>query len=181
MYSLKTIGALFLLLMGAELSGQTFNLKSSSFSGQATQKMFLNGFGCQGDNISPQLCWEHPPTSTQSFAITIHDQNAPTDSGFWHWIVIDIPSSIHCLEENISGELTKISPHIIETKTDFGSLGYSGPCPPLGDNAHRYVLTVYALKVEKLGLSSDATPAIVSFYLNNNAIEKSSLVFYAKR
>ena len=69
--------------------GQTFTLKSNSLSGQATNEMFLNGFGCEGENMSPQLTWENPPEATKSFAITIHDQDAPTDSGFWHWVVFE--------------------------------------------------------------------------------------------
>jgi len=175
----STVFLFFFVLTGA--FSQTFTLKSNSLSGQATHEMFLNGFGCEGDNMSPQLSWENPPAATKSFAITIHDQDAPTDSGFWHWVVFDIPIIIGELDKNASGKLSGISEDIIESNTDFGAPGYGGPCPPQGDGAHRYIITVYALKVEKLGLNKDTTPAIVSFYLNNTTIEKASLVFYAKQ
>lgn len=180
MYTLKLKLTFLILFLTVLAFGQTFTLKSDSFSGQATNEMFLNHSGCEGDNVSPQLSWETPPKDTKSYAITVFDQDAPTESGFWHWVVFDIPLGINDIDENRSGNFSKISEAIIESNTDFGVPGYSGPCPPKGDKAHRYIITVYALKVEKLGLKKDITPAIVSFYLNHNAIEKASLIVYAK-
>src|SRR5450631_4404445 len=74
-------------------SGQTFTLKSKDIGGQATNKQVFNNFGCKGENISPQLYWENTPEGTKSFAVTMYDPDAPTGSGFWHWVVFDIPKN----------------------------------------------------------------------------------------
>lgn len=72
---------------------QTFTLKSTDVGGQATEKQVSNSFGCTGQNLSPQLSWENAPAGTKSFAITMYDPDAPTGSGFWHWVVFDIPAT----------------------------------------------------------------------------------------
>jgi len=167
-------------LLSFSSMAQTFTLKSESLTGQATNETFFNNFGCSGDNKSPQLSWANAPEGTKSFAITIYDADAPTGSGFWHWVVFDIPAQATSITENASS--AKSLPNgSIESNTDFGAPGYGGPCPPKGDKPHMFIVTVYALKTDKLGLDANATPAVVGFYLNSNVIEKSSIVFYAKR
>lgn len=160
--------------------GQTFTLKSNDVGGQATNKQFANVFGCKGENISPQLSWENAPTGTQSFAVTIYDKDAPTGSGFWHWLIFNIPSTITELKSG-AGEVAKaLAPkEAIQSITDFGFHGYGGPCPPPGA-PHEYLVTVYALK-SKLDLDKNAMPAVVGFYLNSNALAKASIVFYGKQ
>lgn len=164
-------------------NSQTFTLKSNDLSGQFTNEQVFNGFGCTGMNSSPQLKWENIPKGTKSFAITMYDENAPTGSGWWHWIVFDIPTTINELAGGFGNQLSNVSsiPSIIQSKTDFGNFGYGGPCPPEGHGFHKYTLTVYALKIDKLGLDQFAAPALVGYYLENNCIEKASIVSYYKR
>jgi len=162
--------------------GQTFTLKSSDVGGQATEKQVFNGFGCSGANISPQLSWENPPAGTKSFAVTMYDPDAPTGSGWWHWLIFDIPATAKELPSNAGSVKTSLAPKgSIQSMTDFGTTGYGGPCPPPGHGFHEYLITVYALKIDKLGLDEKATPAVVGFNLNSNTIRKASIVMYYGR
>ena len=181
---MKKIG-LFLLALSVSWLGmqaQTFTLKSTDIGGQATGKQVFNGFGCTGDNISPQLSWDNPPEGTKSFAVTMYDPDAPTGSGFWHWVIFDIGADIHELKSG-AGNLSKnLAPAgSVQSNTDFGQPGYGGPCPPEGHCFHQYIITVFALKVPKLGLDKTATPAFVGFNLYANTLAKASLVMYYKR
>jgi Raf kinase inhibitor-like YbhB/YbcL family protein len=163
-------------------NAQTFTLKSNELGGQATNKQVLNGFGCNGENKSPQLFWENAPSGTKSFAVTIFDEDAPTGSGWWHWLIFDIPASIKELKSDAGNTQLKIAPTgATQSINDFKTYGYGGVCPPENSKAHRYVVTVYALKTDKLGLDQNANPAMVGFMLEQNVIEKSSLIFYFKR
>lgn len=178
----KVIIAMVIVFASINISAQTFTLKSNEIGGQATQKQVFNGFGCAGENVSPQLFWENAPKNTKSFAITMYDPDAPTGSGWWHWLVFDIPNSTTKLKSgagNVSENL--IPKQAIQSKTDFGSYGYGGPCPPQGDGFHKYEITIYALNVDKLGLEKDANPALVGFYLNSKTIEKATITMYFKR
>lgn len=179
----KTSLILFIFLVVGMMSyAQTFTLKSKDIGGQATEKQVFKGFGCTGENISPQLSWENIPEGTKSFAVTMYDPDAPTGSGFWHWVVFDIPASTTELKSD-AGNLSKnLAPAgCIQGKTDFGQAGYGGPCPPVGHGFHEYLITVYALKVDKLGIDQNASPAYVGFNLYANTIAKASLVMYYKR
>lgn len=175
----------FLILcsvIALNVNAQTFTLKSKDIGGQATMKQVFNGFGCTGDNLSPQLYWENTPKDAKSFAVTIHDEDAPTGSGWWHWVVFDIPNTINELKTGAGDTSKNIAPKdCVQSLTDFGKSGYGGPCPPEGHGFHKYTITVYALKTDKLGLDKNANPALVGFYLNSNVIEKASIVMYYKR
>lgn len=161
---------------------QHFTLRSNDLGGQAGLAQVYNGFGCTGGNRSPQLFWTDAPEGTKSFAITLFDTDAPTGSGWWHWVVFDIPAGIHELPAGAgAADGSGLPAGTVQGITDFGAPGYGGPCPPRGDGAHRYVLTVYALKVAKLGLDSTALPASVSFTINQQTLAKASLVFYYQR
>ena len=175
-----TIIVLFLAVTMS--SAQTFTLKSKDIGGQATSKEVFNGFGCTGENISPELYWENPPAGTKSFAVTMYDPDAPTGSGFWHWLIFDIPANVLELKSG-AGDLSKnLAPAgAIQSKTDFGQPGYGGPCPPEGHGFHTYIITVYALKADKLGLDQNASGAYVGFNLYANTIAKASLIMYYKR
>lgn len=159
---------------------KNFTLKSNTLRGQGTMKMMFNGMHCTGNNVSPQLYWEEAPANTKSFAVTIHDPKAPTLSGWWHWVIFNIPPDVNVLKEG-AGDVSKdIAPKgAVQSKTDFGMNGYGGPCPPANDPAHPYMVTVYALDIEDLGLDKETGPAMVSFTLEQHAIAKASLVFYA--
>jgi len=173
---------LIISLYAVSLNAQTFTLKSNNLGGQATMKEVFNGFGCTGENISPQLYWENAPKDAKSFAITIHDESAPTGSGWWHWLIFDIPSNIYELPANAGNPSKNLAPkNSVQSITDFGANGYGGPCPPEGHGFHKYTITIYALNVHKLGLDSMTTPAVVGFNLNQHTIEKASMVFYYKR
>lgn len=176
------LASIFFLSSLVVCRAQTFTLKSSEIGGQATNKQVFKGFGCSGDNISPELSWISAPEGTKSFAVTMYDRDAPTGSGFWHWVIFDIPSGVMELKSG-AGDLSKnLAPAgSIQSVTDFGQPGYGGPCPPEGHGYHEYLITIYALKVDKLGLDKSATPAYVGFTLYANTLAKASLVMYYKR
>lgn len=176
---MKTLLITTALFMSYVLQAQTFTLRSGELGGQATFRQVAGIYGCKGDNISPQLSWVNAPEGTQSFAVTIFDDSAPTGSGWWHWLIFDIDKAVRELKSGAGNPLNNVSPRqAFQSKTVFGSAGYGGPCPPQGSGMHRYVITVFALKVTKLGLTADANPALVGFNLKQNVIQKSSLVFY---
>ncbi len=170
-----------LLIVGAA-SAQTFTLSSSTVGGQATQKEVFNGFGCTGENMSPALEWKNAPEGTKSFAITLYDKDAPTGSGWWHWLAFDIPATSTALPQGAGDPAKGLMPAgVVQGRTDYGAPGYGGPCPPEGHGPHQYVMTVYALKTDKLGLDANASPAVVGYTLNANLLAKASIVFYYER
>ncbi|NAS32558.1 YbhB/YbcL family Raf kinase inhibitor-like protein [Flavobacteriaceae bacterium R38] len=161
---------------------QTFTLSSKDVGGQATNAEVFNGFGCTGDNTSPQLSWKNAPEGTKSFAITMYDPDAPTGSGWWHWVVFDIPVNTNQIKTDAGDTSKHLMPKgAIQSLTDFGKGGYGGPCPPENHGEHQYIITIHALKTDKLGLDENANPALVGFYLNSNTIAKSSIVMYYGR
>lgn len=160
----------------------TFTLSSKDLGGSGTKTMEFNGFGCSGDNQSPQLSWENAPEGTKSFAVTMYDLDAPTGSGFWHWVVFDIPSNVNELVGNAGNVSLNLAPKgAIQSTTDYGIKGFGGPCPPEGHGFHQYIITVYALKTATLGLDSNANPAYVGFNLWNQTLAKASIIAYYKR
>src|SRR3954451_7973039 len=128
----------------------------------------FNDFGCSGANHSPALSWNGAPTDTKSFAVTVYDPDAPTGSGWWHWVVYNIPGTVTSLAAGAPNVGT-------QGNTDFGTKGYGGPCPPPGDKPHRYVFTVYALKTDKIDVPANATAAMVGFNLHANQLAKATL------
>jgi len=164
------------------ISQNTFTLSSKNLGGEATLKEEFNGFGCIGKNESPQLSWKNAPEGTRSFAITMYDPDAPTVSGWWHWVVFDIPTSTTELVANAGDIKLDLTPEgTIQSITNYGSQGYGGPCPPKGHGLHQYIITVYALKTDTLGLDKNTNPAIVGYYLWNNTLAKASLITYYKK
>ena len=164
------------------ISQNTFTLSSKNLGGEATLKEEFNGFGCIGKNESPQLSWKNAPEGTRSFAITMYDPDAPTGSGWWHWVVFDIPTSTTELVANAGDIKLDLTPDgTIQSITNYGSQGYGGPCPPKGHGLHQYIITVYALKTDTLGLDKNTNPAIVGYYLWNNTLAKASLITYYKK
>ncbi len=171
-----------LLFTSTLVYAEGFTLTSSDVTGQLSNNQVFNGFGCKGKNISPKLSWQNIPKGTKSFAVTVYDPDAPTGSGWWHWVVFDIPANTQSLNKDAGNLETSIAPKgSIQSTTSFGQAGFGGACPPEGDNPHQYIFTVYAIKTEKLGLDSNATPAIVGFYLGKNMLAKSSVVAYYGR
>src|ERR1700746_4020438 len=140
-----------------------------------------NSFGMTGENISPQLSWSGFPAETKSFAVTCYDPDAPTGSGFWHWIVVNIPPNATELAEGAGSTGGKLPAGAIQTRTDFGAPGYGGPCPPPGDHPHRYLFTVFAVKSEKLDVKADTSAAVVGFNLHFNTLAKAQIMGLFKR
>lgn len=135
----------------------------------------FNGFGCSGDNKSPALKWIGAPKDSKSFAVTVYDPDAPTGSGWWHWVVINIPSNTTELIENAGApNSTSLPKEAIQQHTDFGVAAWGGPCPPQGDKPHHYIFTVYALKTDKLEVPIDATAALTGYMIHANMLGKAS-------
>jgi len=174
---------MLLIMLNGLLFGQnTFTLSSETLGGNATQMEEFNGFGCTGKNQSPQLSWKNAPAGTKSFAITMYDPDAPTGSGWWHWVVFDVPTDVNSIEEG-AGNVAKglMKDGVIQIVTNYGVPGYGGPCPPENHGIHQYVITVHALKVEKLGVAGNTNPAIVGYNIWSNTIAKASIVTYYER
>jgi len=166
-----------LLAMPATAPAAEFQLTSPTIKDHATigNQHVFNGFGCTGQNVSPALRWEHAPKDTKSFAVTVYDPDAPTGSGWWHWLVFNLPPSTTGLPEGAGKADSAGAPEgSIQSMTDFGQPGFGGPCPPPGDKPHRYIFTVFALKVDQLPLKKDAPGAMVGYYLHQNALAKAS-------
>lgn len=139
----------------------------------------LNGFGCSGKNISPSVSWTGIPAGTQSFALTIYDPDAPTGSGFWHWLVLDIPVTASSLDLGAGAAGgAKLPPGAIQAYNDTGTSAYAGPCPPAGDPAHRYVFTLYSFNIPSLataaGLTATSTGGLIGFNVRAMATAKAT-------
>ena len=132
----------------------------------------FNGFGCDGPNLSPGLQWHGAPEGTQSFALTMFDPDAPTGSGFWHWIVTGIPASVNTLAQGAAAALPAGSRSF---RNDYGLQGFGGACPPNGHGMHRYQFTIWALPEADLAIPDDASAAVVGFMLNATALAKATL------
>lgn len=182
MKKINLILGVFLTITSIANAQNTFTLSSNDLGGSATINEEFNGFGCTGNNQSPQLSWNNAPKGTKSFAVTMYDPDAPTGSGWWHWVVFDIPSTTTSLKSNSGDVSLNLMPkEAIQSITDYGAHGYGGPCPPEGHGLHQYIITVHALKTEKLGLTKETNPAVVGYYLWNNTLAKASIVTYYKR
>lgn len=171
--------ALLLVLPQARAGGHgTFTLSSEVISpgGTIGEAQVYNGFGCSGGNVSPPLSWENPPAGTRSFALMVHDPDAPTGSGWWHWVVWNLPAETRSLPARSGDPAASLLPAgAVQGRTDFGSAGYGGPCPPPGSAPHRYHFRLHALKVDKLDLPADATAAFVGFNVKANALAVAEL------
>lgn len=142
----------------------------------------FNNMGCTGANRSPQVAWRGAPTGTKSFAVTLYDPDAPTGSGWWHWVVYDVPASATQLATGAGDPAGAGLPNgSMQGSTDFGAPGYGGPCPPPGDKPHHYILTVYALDVDKIDVPAQATAAMVGFNIHAHTLAKGSITALYKR
>jgi len=134
-----------------------------------------NIFGCSGGNVSPGLTWKDAPAGTKSFAVTMYDPDAPTGSGWWHWVVYNIPASASGLPTGAGTADGKQLPQgAVQGNNDARMIGFGGACPPPGP-AHRYVVTVTALKVEKLEVPADASGALIGFMTTANSLGKATI------
>jgi Raf kinase inhibitor-like YbhB/YbcL family protein len=158
--------------------GGKFTLMSSDFAAGKTlaAAQVFNSFGCSGGNVSPALAWSNAPAGTKSFALLVHDPDAPTGSGWWHWVVYDIPASASSLPAGAGDPKKGLMPAGAQQgRTDFGTAGYGGPCPPPG-KPHHYYFRLYALKVAKLEVPADASAAFIGFSVNAASLGKAELL-----
>jgi Raf kinase inhibitor-like YbhB/YbcL family protein len=133
-------------------------------------------WGCTGSGVSPELAWSGAPRAARSYAITVFDPDAPTGSGFWHWIAWDIPAGTTSLPTG-----AVLPPGAVNGTNDGGGIGYTGPCPPVGDITHHYKFTVVALDVPSLQLPADTHAAVVGFVIGEHAIASASLTATARQ
>jgi len=178
----RSVATLLLLAAGAAVlpaqRAATFTLTSPDVHrGQTIPSAnVFNGMGCTGQNISPMLSWSGAPAGTKSFAVTIYDPDAPTGSGWWHWVVYNIPATVTSLPAGAGDPGKNLLPAgAVQGNTDFGAAGYGGPCPPPGDKPHHYHITVFALNIEKIEVPATATAAYVGFNLHAHLLAKAEL------
>ncbi|HET8602109.1 MAG TPA: YbhB/YbcL family Raf kinase inhibitor-like protein [Segeticoccus sp.] len=133
--------------------------------------------GAGGHDASPQVSWSGFPEGTRSFAVTVHDPDAPTLSGFWHWAVANIPAATTELPSGAGdAEGSQLPEGAVQVRNDAGSIGYVGAAPPPGHGPHRYVIMVHALDVDHLDLDEGATPTFLSFSLFGHTLARGQLI-----
>ncbi|MEV5747290.1 YbhB/YbcL family Raf kinase inhibitor-like protein [Actinoallomurus sp. NPDC052308] len=135
---------------------------------------WANAFGCSAGNRPLRLSWSGAPAATRSYAVTMYDPDAPSGSGFWHWLVWDIPTGDTTLG-------AKPPAGAVSGTNDAGGTGYLGPCPPAGDIGHRYQVTVYALNVAGLDLPADTPPAVATFTMSGHIVGYGRITATAQR
>ncbi|BCZ78520.1 hypothetical protein PTKU64_21950 [Paraburkholderia terrae] len=141
------------------------------------QEMNDKSFGVSGDgeNVSPALQWDAPPADTQSLALTVYDPDAPTGSGFWHWVVVNIPADARSLPRNAGKADGSLLPSgALQFRNDYGSVGFGGAAPTRGDKPHRFIFRVHALKVASLPLTADTTNAVARYMTHLNEIDSAT-------
>ncbi|WP_433299258.1 YbhB/YbcL family Raf kinase inhibitor-like protein [Actinoplanes sp. CA-030573] len=138
--------------------------------GQPLDEMFAHP-SVGGKNLSPQLSWSGFPEETRGFVVTCFDPDAPTGSGFWHWLVVNLPVSVTSLERGID----PLPGEAFCVRNDYGERNYGGAAPPPGDRVHRYVFAVHAIDVDKLEVGADASPAYVGFNLAFHTLARATI------
>jgi Raf kinase inhibitor-like YbhB/YbcL family protein len=175
---IAALGVAALAASGANAKGMKLTSPQIKHGAKIANEQVFKGFGCTGDNVSPALSWSGAPKGTKSFAVTMYDPDAPTGSGWWHWVVFNIPAGTTSLPKGAGDPSKNLMPQgAIQSRTDFGADGYGGPCPPKGDKPHHYHITVFAVDVAKLpdATSDQASAALVGFDLHFHTLAKASL------
>ena len=164
-----------LFIISNLLFSEGLSLSSNSLGKYLNKEQVYNGYSCGGENISPDLHWSTALNGVKSFAVTIHDIDAPRKNGWWHWVVYDIPSNVQSLKKGASS-LKLLPDGAKEGRNDYGFIGYGGACPPKNDKPHRYITTLYALNVSKLNVDKNATAVDIYREIQKHTIAKSSIV-----
>lgn len=135
------------------------------------ERHVFNGWGFSGENLSPQLSWSGAPEGTKGYAVTCFDPDAPTPSGFWHWLLLGIPADVSSLEVG-AGTAENAPQGGFHVANDFGNKRYDGSAPPVGDRAHRYLFAVHALDTDDLGLDETASAAVAAFTMGAHTLAR---------
>ncbi|MEQ7123247.1 YbhB/YbcL family Raf kinase inhibitor-like protein [Actinopolymorpha sp. B11F2] len=157
----------------------SFDLTSTDISdGAGLPTPQLSGiFGAGGEDTSPQLAWTGFPERTRSFAVTVYDPDAPTASGFWHWVVYNLPVSVTELPTGAgAADGAGLPAGAVTLTNDAGLKQYLGAAPPAGHGAHRYFFVVHAVDVESLDLPDSASPALLGFNLFMHTLARATLI-----
>ncbi len=178
MFRIALTAAVVLACAGSAFA-QGFKLVSPDVKPGAkiAEEHVFNGFGCTGKNVSPALKWSGAPAGTKSFALLVHDPDAPTGgAGWWHWVVTNIPAEATELKKDAGkADGANLPAGAGQVNTDFGGPGWGGPCPPAGAKPHRYNFSLHALKVQKLDIPPNATASLAGFMVNANSLGKATL------
>ncbi|HZR50514.1 MAG TPA: YbhB/YbcL family Raf kinase inhibitor-like protein [Streptosporangiaceae bacterium] len=155
----------------------SFELRSDDVTDgeMMSSRQVFNSFGMTGENISPQLSWSGFPAETASFAVTCYDPDAPTGSGFWHWVLLGLPASVTSLPAG-AGSGAGLPDGAFHVRNDYGSKDFGGAAPPAGDPPHRYVFAVHALDVPSLDVDDSISPAVAGFNLRFHTIARALLI-----
>ena len=151
----------------------TMTVSSTSFqhNSRLPDEHVYDGWGLSGGNISPQLSWSGAPEGTKGYAVTCFDPDAPTPSGFWHWLLVGIPADVTSLDAGAgtSQSAPAGASHVVN---DFGDRKYDGAAPPAGDRSHRYLFAVHALDTDDLGLGDSASAAVTAFTIGGHTLAR---------
>lgn len=167
----------FLAAGSAQAAGMSLGSPDIRSNGTIGLEYVFKGFGCTGNNVSPALEWKGAPQGTKSFAVTVYDSDAPTGSGWWHWVLFNIPADVHSLPRNAGDPGANLAPAgSVQGRSDFGTPGYGGPCPPQGDRPHHYRFTVYALDIPRIDADQNASAAFIGLNIHFHTLAKASFV-----
>lgn len=165
---------------GAAQAGD-FKVESADFKdGVVKQAQYSGIMGCTGGNVSPVVTWSGAPKGTKSFVVTLYDKDAPTGSGFWHWVVVDIPATTRALDLGAGTDSSKLPNGARMTNNDAGQAAFMGACPPPGET-HEYRITVKAVTLDRLPVPDNASGALVGFISNMNKLAEASVVANGSR
>jgi Raf kinase inhibitor-like YbhB/YbcL family protein len=177
---MKTLAVVYLIFAGlSAMAKNSFTVTSADWpEGQPIPARFIgHDYGCTGPGQSPALSWKDEPAGTKSFAITMFDSYKPPASGWWHWLVYNLPAATHSLVQNAGagGKGLPVGAKQGRADAEAPEARYYGPCPDVGDKPHHYVITVYALKTEHLGIPETATGAQIDYVISAKVLGKAVL------
>lgn len=153
----------------------SFAVTSTSFTDGDTlpDLHVFDSWGMSGGNVSPQLAWSGAPAETKGYAVTCFDPDAPTPSGFWHWLLVGLPSDCTHLPEGAGAERSRHLPSgALQMRNDYGLKAYGGAAPPAGDREHRYLFAVHALDTDDLGLDDNTSGAATGFTIGAHTLAR---------